>query len=53
MSIEVIVLKGISFNKQAVLKMKKSHFMNCYNDEDLWDQVQALKPKPRQKKKKA
>ncbi len=51
--VEILKLKGISFNKAVVLKMKKSHFMQAYNDEDLWEEIQKLKPKPKPKKKSA
>lgn len=53
MANEVLILKGIHFNKSAVLKMKKGHFMAAYNDEELWDHIQKLKPKPKAKSKKA
>lgn len=49
---EIVEIKGISFHVKNVLKMKKQDFLNAYNDEDLWDQVQKLKPKSKKKKAK-
>lgn len=49
---ETISIGGITFIKKNVLKMKKSHFMNAYNDEELWNKIQDLKPKKKTKPKK-
>jgi hypothetical protein len=50
---EILILKGIHFNKEVVLKMKKKDFIFIYKDEELWDQIQTLKPKPKKKIKKS
>ena len=50
MNDETIFIDGINFNKKAVLKMKKTDFMNAYKSEDLWNKIQKLKPKSKKKK---
>jgi len=50
---EFVEIDGINFHVKNVLKMKKMDFMNAYNDEDLWEKVQKLKPKPKKKKAKS
>ena len=53
MASEFVVIDGINFHVKNVLKMKKTDFMNAYNNEDLWEKVQKLKPKPKKKKAKS
>ena len=46
-----IIFKGINFNKESVFKMSKTNFLKAYKDEDLFDQIQSLKPKKKKKNK--
>lgn len=50
MNNDLIVLGGITFHKGNVLKMKKTDFMKAYKNENLWNEIQKLKPKPKKKK---
>ena len=51
MKSESFKIGGICFNS-SVFKMKKSDFLAAYKNEQLWDKVQELKPKPKTRPKK-
>lgn len=51
-----ITIHGVNFDLANVLKMNKTNFFKAYKfhnkAEEIWDEIQKLKPKSKSKKKK-